>query len=70
MRPIMGPHPGEHHGGPRALWGPRERPRKEVAKLGFLGLSTRILGVAKDSHDLYKDLAIIYGDFALIWIWI
>ena len=31
---------------------------------------------AKDSHDLYKDFAIIYGDSALIldldliWIWI
>ena len=31
---------------------------------------TRVmLGVAKDSH-LYKDSAVIYGNFALIWIWL
>ena len=81
-RPSSGGH-GENQGAqgitgpPRTLWGPRERsPRKllEVTKLlGFLGFlrDTRILlGFRKDSHDLYTDLAIIYGDSALIWIWI
>ena len=71
-------------GAPHLGGGPRERPRKEVTKLGFLGLRSAgiILGFAKDSHDLYQDLAVIYWDFALIldldldldleliWIWL
>ena len=66
---MRGPHPGArgHTGGAvGSVLG-----SYEVTKLRFLGFrSTRILlGFAKDSH-LYKDLAIIYGDFALIWIWI
>ena len=60
---------GDHHTGPP--WGPRERPRKEVTSLGFPGLRITkiILGFAKDSH-LYKDFALTYEDFALLWIWI